>query len=93
MSTCTGDVIVDRRSLVSGGHIFTTQLYTLGRACMRGGREGGGRREGGGEGEGLGWMQGGRRKEGGRRGGEEKRRVEGGRELGLSDGSKNGCVH
>ena len=57
LSTCTGDVIVDRRSLVSGGHVFTTQLYTLGWACMRreggmgeGGEGGMGGIEGGGEG-------------------------------------------
>ena len=34
-STCTGDVIVDRRSFVSRGHPSTTQLYTSGWTCMK----------------------------------------------------------
>ena len=35
LSTCTGDVIVDRRSYVSRGHPSTTQLYTSGWTCMK----------------------------------------------------------
>ena len=35
LSTCTGDVIVDRRSFVSRGHPSTTQLYTSGWTCMK----------------------------------------------------------
>ena len=50
MSTCTGDVIVDRRSLVSRGHVFTAQLYTSGWACMRREGDGIGREGRGGEG-------------------------------------------
>ena len=65
LSTCTGDVIVDRRSLVSGGHVFTTQLYTSGWACEEGGREGRGGMDAGRE-----------EKEGGREGGEGEKRKE-----------------
>ena len=35
LSTCTGDVIVDRRSFISRRHPSTTQLYTLGWTCMK----------------------------------------------------------
>ena len=62
LSTCTGDVIVDRRSLVSGGHVFTTQLYTSGWACEEGGR-------------GVG-VDAGREETGGREGGEGEKRKE-----------------
>ena len=54
LSTCTGDVIVDRRSLVSGGHVFTAQLYTSGWACMRREGKGEGKEGGGDRGEGEG---------------------------------------
>ena len=35
LSTCTGDVIADRRSFVSRGHLSTTQLYTSGWTCTK----------------------------------------------------------
>ena len=35
LSTCTGDVIVDRCSFVSRGHPSTTQLYTSGWTCVK----------------------------------------------------------
>ena len=59
--------------MVSGGHVFTTQLYTSGWACMRRGREGGDR-EGG---KGVGWegREGGMGEIHGWEGGEESGRM------------------